>query len=107
MSGIGDNIREFRVNTGLSQQQLADRIGTTRSAVSQYESGKITPRMGTIQAIADALHVRKTDIIGEPPTYAYVSIPIEEAELVDIYRALDARDKERLLEIARVMAGGR
>ena len=59
--------------------------------------------MGSIQAIADALHVLKTDIIGDSFTYESVDFPAAEHELVKIYRALDERDKSRLLAIARAM----
>ena len=104
MSAIGENIRKYREESGMSQQQLADRIGKTRSAVSQYESGRTIPRMGVIQAIADTFNVNKSDIIGEHITYAVVTIRNEETELVKLFRAMDQDAKDALLATARALA---
>lgn len=41
--------RELREKAGLPQQNVADIIGVTRSAISQYESGIREPRHGTPQ----------------------------------------------------------
>lgn len=44
MRGLGnDLIREARRRAGLTQQQLADRAGTTQSAVARWESGRTSP----------------------------------------------------------------
>jgi len=64
MANIGENIKALRERSGMSQEQLAARIGKTRSAVSQYESGKIIPRMGVIESIASVFMVDKTEVIG-------------------------------------------
>ena len=62
---IGKRIRELRVKAGLSQSQLGGLIDKTRSAVSQYESDTIVPRMGVIEDMARVFHVPKSSIIGE------------------------------------------
>ena len=102
MSTIGENIRNYRVEMGLSQSQLADKIGMTRSAVSQYESGKIVPKMGSVELLAQALHVKKSDIIGD--SFQYAAVDLHESELLDIYRALDERDRAVLLSTARALS---
>ena len=40
---IGQRIAELRKKQGMTQEQLADILGTTRQAVSKWESGKSTP----------------------------------------------------------------
>lgn len=67
MTSIKDNIKRLRENAGLSQEELGDKIGKTRSAVSQYESGKIVPRMGVIEDLAAIFHVQKSEILGDQP----------------------------------------
>lgn len=67
MASIKDNIRKLREEAGLSQEELGDKIGKTRSAISQYESGKIVPRMGVIEDLATFFHVQKSEIIGDQP----------------------------------------
>lgn len=98
--GIGENIQFHRERLGLSQGQLAARIGKTRSAISQYESGKIAPRMGVVEDLATALGVRKTDLIDG---YYYIELPSEEDELIAIYRSLNDKQREVLMATARAL----
>lgn len=44
-------IREARRHAGLSQSELAGRLGTTQSAVSDWERGRDTPRVDTLGRI--------------------------------------------------------
>lgn len=55
MTRMGDNLRSLREARGLSQGQVAKMVGKTRSAISQYESGAIVPRMGTLEALDAAV----------------------------------------------------
>jgi transcriptional regulator with XRE-family HTH domain len=40
---VGAEIRSLLDRSGLSQQDFADRIGTSRSRLSTYRSGKVVP----------------------------------------------------------------
>jgi len=52
--GSGRLIREARRLGGLTQADLARRLGTTQSAVSNWERGRDTPRVDTLARILDA-----------------------------------------------------
>lgn len=67
MTTIGENILKLREDSNFSQTELGKRIGKTRSAISQYESGKIVPRMGVIEDLAAVFKVSKSEIIGDSP----------------------------------------
>ena len=67
MTVISKNIKKLRESVDLSQEQLAERIGKTRSAVSQYESGKIVSRMGVIEDMSTVFGVQKSALIGDAP----------------------------------------
>lgn len=43
-----DLIREARRRVGLTQHQLAERAGTTQSAVARWESGRTSPDFSTV-----------------------------------------------------------
>lgn len=62
---IGKNIRALREARNITQKELADAIGVTDKAVSTWEKDIKTPRMGSIQKIADYFNVKKSDIIEE------------------------------------------
>jgi transcriptional regulator with XRE-family HTH domain len=47
-------IRQWRLSAGISQTELARRIGTAQSAVSRWERGHDEPRLGTLAAILRA-----------------------------------------------------
>ena len=52
--GSGHLIREARRLGGLTQAELARRLGTTQSAVSNWERGRETPRVDTLARILEA-----------------------------------------------------
>lgn len=44
----------LRMDHELSQEALAQRVGTTKSAISRLESGQHAPNLGTLQRVAAA-----------------------------------------------------
>jgi ribosome-binding protein aMBF1 (putative translation factor) len=53
---IADRVAERRTAMGLSQRDLAERCGTTQSAIARLERGGRPPRIDTLLRIAEALH---------------------------------------------------
>lgn len=52
---VGSRIAQLRKKSGLSQQQLADLVGTSTSAIGNYESGLRIPKDAIKIKIAHAL----------------------------------------------------
>ena len=50
-------IHELREKRGLSQRELAERLGTTQSAVARLEAGNVSPSLPTLDKVAEALEV--------------------------------------------------
>ena len=50
-------IAAARIAAGMSQAQLAERIGTTQQQLSRWETGARVPRVDVLKKIADALGV--------------------------------------------------
>lgn len=63
LEGIGDRLREERVNAGLSQRELARRLGLSASMISQMESGLSKPSVGTLYAIVTELNLSLDRVI--------------------------------------------
>lgn len=55
LDAIGDRLREERVKAGISQRELARRLGLSASLISQLESGLSKPSVGTLYAIVTEL----------------------------------------------------
>ena len=51
---IGIGIKNARLTVGITQAELARRLGVTPQAISQYERGEKKPKIETIKKIADA-----------------------------------------------------
>ena len=49
---------DIRRKKDLTQKQLAEKLGTTQSAISRLEKGNINPTIGFMQKLADALGSR-------------------------------------------------
>ena len=54
-TGFGPFLRQLRAEAGLSQEQLAARLGTTQSAVARWERGRGRPRLETLERLAVVL----------------------------------------------------
>lgn len=54
---MGAKIRQLRKEQGLTLEQLAERVGVTRSFVSQVENDLSNPSIQTLRNVADALGV--------------------------------------------------
>lgn len=59
-------IRHFRKQRGLTQTELALRLGTTAATVSRLETADMTVSTGWLERIAGELAVRVTDLLDAP-----------------------------------------
>lgn len=50
---LGERIRKLRKESGLTQEQLAEALSVSVSAVHKWESGKATPELGMLVDIAE------------------------------------------------------
>jgi transcriptional regulator with XRE-family HTH domain len=55
---VGRNVRRLRIAAGLSQAELAERMGVDRAYVSGLELGRRNPTIVTLWHIAKALGVK-------------------------------------------------
>ncbi len=62
---IAKALIEARSRVGLTQKQVAERMGTTQSAVARMESGKPLPSLTSIKKYAKATN-SKLDIVMPP-----------------------------------------
>ena len=58
-----DNLIELRKLNGMSQDELADRIGVSRQTVSKYETGESLPDIEKCKRIAEVFSVSMDDLI--------------------------------------------
>lgn len=62
---FADNLKTLMMEKGISQQELAARIGKGKSSVSQYLSGKNVPRDKVKEKIAEVLECSVHELDGD------------------------------------------
>jgi ribosome-binding protein aMBF1 (putative translation factor) len=54
---VGEQVRDARETAGLSQRELASRMGTSQAAIARLEAGGVGATLTTLQKVATALHL--------------------------------------------------
>jgi HTH-type transcriptional regulator / antitoxin HipB len=52
---VADQVRKLRLGLGLSQEELAERVGVTQPLIARLEAGGQPPSLRTLERLADAL----------------------------------------------------
>ena len=65
---LGEKIREARRKCGLSQEQLAEKMSVSRSAVAKWETDKGLPDVGNLKILARLLNVSVDHLLDETQT---------------------------------------
>lgn len=53
----GERLREIREAVGMTQEELADAVATSRSLIAAWERNRRQPTSGDLAAISEVLHV--------------------------------------------------
>lgn len=61
---FNENLRAARERKGLSQKEVAEKIGVAKSTYSLYESGNREPNVQTIKKISDTLNISADELLG-------------------------------------------
>jgi transcriptional regulator with XRE-family HTH domain len=102
---IGTRIRATRRDRGLTQDELADLVKVSRSAVAQWETGRTGQVTGNLSRIADALQVNVEYLVYGQDNRAVGEIRQgDELALLRLYRECDHEDRQTLLRTARRFA---
>lgn len=64
MNKYGQRLKELRQSRNMTQEQLAERLHTSRSRIGMYEQGRRQPDFETQEAIADLFNVNIDYLFG-------------------------------------------
>lgn len=105
MSTIGDNIRIARRTLKMSQDTLAEAIGSNRVTISKYENGNYLPSVPALERLAEALNTTSAQLRGETEDQPKESSPkTREARIVSgLMDKLPLENREQLVDIVRAM----
>lgn len=60
---FGSKLKKIRISMGLSQEEFAKKLNTTKQVISRYETEQRTPKITIAQNYADILKVPLNDLI--------------------------------------------
>lgn len=93
---ISLRLKEIRKTAKLTQNDIANVLGTTREAYGMYESGKRQISLKVLDDLAQYYNVSIDYLVGR------VDSEKEEMELLETYRKLDSRGKQTILSLAKI-----
>lgn len=108
MKTTGEKIRERRTHLGLTQTELADKIGVTLRTITKYEKQGVMPRGRNLRELAKALGVSEIYLANdaiEDETYGLEEAPYIDS-VRDTYGANGANDMQNLLMQTQAMFAG-
>lgn len=87
MVSLGNRLKAERKRSGLTQEQLAERVGVSRAAVARYEAGEIEPSLKTLVLLADTLRVSTDRLLGREPlvSCAVAGLTPKAAEALELF----------------------
>lgn len=104
---IGDRIKEYRIHSGFTQAELAQKVDVKPSVVSSWEIGRTEPNLGQCSKMSKLFDVSIDELVtgkkdsdvdfgsmlvvekDREPNYdhliAYLQLPLEKRKMVDAY----------------------
>ena len=61
---FGEQLKEIRLQKGLSQEELATLLGTTKQVISRYETNQRTPKVTVVHDYAQKLNLPIGQLLG-------------------------------------------
>lgn len=88
---FGDRLKLLRTQAGLTQKQLAERIGATKSMISYYELQERQPSSVSLKKLSEVFHVSTDYLLG-----------LEKGETIDV-SGLDEEEINAIRQIVSIM----
>ena len=100
------NLRKLRLLKGVSQQQLAEIIGTSQQSINKYENQGVEPDILGLTKLADYFGATIDELVGRAPPDNPLSLEElewtkEEILLIRDYRRLSREEKDSIRLILR------
>lgn len=63
---VGELIKKARAEKGLTQEELAEKVGVKKSAVAKWENGRVSEiKRSNLKNLADALGLNPNQLLGD------------------------------------------
>lgn len=102
---IGKFIFECRKEKGITQEQLAEKLGVTNKSISRWENGKTMPDISLFESLCDELDISINELLsGKRINDKKTSVKLSIAVLIDYSRYIKRKNKRIILTILFIMS---
>ena len=91
---IGEKIYTLRTKSGMTQEQLAEKMGVSRQAISKWESDVSVPELNKLKGLANLFQITIDELMGQEPTETIIVKEIEKKPVKP--------DKNKMLNLIQV-----
>lgn len=88
---FADSFKNLRIRSGLTQEELAEKLGKAKSTISMYENGNREPDYETLEEIADFFNVDINTLVDSKQSVQF------NEELTEYLEELKNRSELRML----------
>ena len=96
---LGQRIKAQRIRIGMTQEELAEKMNTTKSMISYYENDHGDMKLSLISEFACVLKTSAEYIVCGESNYPFLTK--EEQEMIDLYNKMDRKEQEIVLIMMR------
>lgn len=100
LESIGRNIRKFRIEKKMRQEDLAERAGLSEKYVGMVERGEKTPSLETFIHILNALGVSADMVLTDVTNAGYT---VKSSLLTEKLEQLSVEDRARIFDVVDVL----
>jgi len=91
-------LKALRQNKGITQEQLADKIGVTNAAVSRYEQSATYPSVDVLIKLCKFFGVSSDYLLGLADEVEFRISPLKDSQIAVILGAITEFEKSNALE---------
>ena len=102
---LQENIKNFRKERGLTQEELAIRVNVVRQTVSKWEKGQSVPDAELLQRIAEVLEVTVSQLLGQEKEMEHRNEIAEQLSRINEQLAIKNRRAKRIWTTVGVVLG--
>lgn len=99
---LGENIKKFRKENGLTQIELANKVSISRSYLADVEHNRYNPSLEVLKSIAKALDTPISDLMDEKSQQQY-EIDLLEDDVKGIINKLQHTEPSKRKKIAKMI----
>lgn len=99
-SKLGERLSSARERLGLSQVQLAEKLGVTQKLITYWEHNDVALRVDQLAAIAKALNLSMDELMGHPTPKTRGNGPVGKArQIFEAVSRLPRKQQEKVFDI--------